>query len=928
MNVLENVNPGALVGFGNLTSVLFSYGGVTPGPTIRMRGDEVLLLTLRNSLAQDFGTTPVGPYPAPEELPSYVTIDQLNAKARQLGLIRDDFCLGEHTNGVHSIHDTNFHTHGLHVRPGANPDGSESDNILLRIISQQDFAARQEHADSPSCEWLRAPDQTSFLQDDETVGSANFVFHVGDVQSRTRARKGLPPQPHPPGTHWYHPHCHGATHLQVASGMAGFLIVEGDVDEAINLALTESRNPDPQLKTGAYDYIERTMLIQRLFTINQDPDAPTQTLKRLELPEIAQNPDAPGHGRLHGGNAFPVVNGIPVPATITMRSGAIERWRVLNGSVDGQGFIRFMVLKGHYALEQRQAVSDPAALSLFGPEPAPALVKLRDAATGAFTPATYAEVAADKQQVYLLALDGITLVDVEGEAPVYAIRDLAAQNAGTESPLERELTGNLNQAMLDNLQACFKDAASIRNAFVRPNEVPFSPGNRADLFFKAPRLETAGGDTVTSEIYTVLAREAVLISDDYQSALHEFGFQDRPADSLVAVPGGDTVVAYVVVTEGDHADGATPAPIPDFNILDLNQVLPPVADYHLPIADEEVQIKEGANGAAADPDAALPERVGKYRTRTMAYSGFGVGRFPLITTVGDSETAKNFRAFVERDQANGGDLELLRYVEMESSGDYLLLPPNIRTMAVSTSLSDEVIDDSDPLFPITAGMARKFSPDDPRRPQMLLDTAEEWAVYNYSISLWADRAAQTTGQYGLHFPGQPLLRAEGQARWAAQPADAKTWQVQSLGVDHPFHMHTNPVWVTRVEVPDEQGNLVNILDKPEWHDVVPIPRNGGRIVFRSRFPDYVGSFVHHCHILLHEDHGMMQVVEITPFADHANYEPRENVASNAATAEAVTDIYPRLDQAEAYIQSISFVDPNHATGQTYPGFVASPPPGS
>ncbi|HEX2280365.1 MAG TPA: multicopper oxidase domain-containing protein, partial [Thermomicrobiales bacterium] len=330
----------------------------------------------------------------------------------------------------------------------------------------------------------------------------------------------------------------------------------------------------------------------------------------------------------------------------------------------------------------------------------------------------------------------------------------------------------------------------------------------------------------------------------------------------------------------------------------------------------------------ADADAALPERVGKYRTRRFAYSGWGGGRFPLITTVGDSETAKNFRTFVERDQATGGKLELLRYAEIDNSGEYLLLPPAIDTMAISTSLSNDVIDDSDPLFPITAGMARKFSPDDPRRPQMLLETAEEWAVYNYSITLWGDRATQAPGQYGLHYPSEPLLRGEGQARFAAQPEDGKTFQVQALALDHPFHMHTNPVWVMRVEIPDEQGNLVNILDKPEWRDVVWLPRNGGRVVFRSRFPDYVGSFVNHCHILIHEDHGMMQVVETTPFADHANYELRERVASSSDTVEAVTAIYPRLNQAEAYVQSLCFVDPNHASGQTYPGFVPGSPPDS
>ena len=115
---------------------------------------------------------------------------------------------------------------------------------------------------------------------------------------------------------------------------------------------------------------------------------------------------------------------------------------------------------------------------------------------------------------------------------------------------------------------------------------------------------------------------------------------------------------------------------------------------------------------------------------------------------------------------------------------------------------------------------------------MLLDTAEEWTVYNYSISLWVDTAKPAAGQYGLHYPGQPLLRADAQARFAAQPEHGKTWNMSTAAVDHPFHMHINPVWVTRIEVPDEQGNLVNVLDKPEWRDVVWVPRNGGRVVFR------------------------------------------------------------------------------------------------
>jgi hypothetical protein len=36
----------------------------------------------------------------------------------------------------------------------------------------------------------------------------------------------------------------------------------------------------------------------------------------------------------------------------------------------------------------------------------------------------------------------------------------------------------------------------------------------------------------------------------------------------------------------------------------------------------------------------------------------------------------------------------------------------------------------------------------------------------------------------------------------------------------------------------------------------------GHFKMRSRFVDFPGVFVHHCHILRHEDVGMMQLVEV------------------------------------------------------------------
>jgi FtsP/CotA-like multicopper oxidase with cupredoxin domain len=78
--------------------------------------------------------------------------------------------------------------------------------------------------------------------------------------------------------------------------------------------------------------------------------------------------------------------------------------------------------------------------------------------------------------------------------------------------------------------------------------------------------------------------------------------------------------------------------------------------------------------------------------------------------------------------------------------------------------------------------------------------------------------------------------------------------VNKSGEDHPFHIHVNDFQVMSVNgVPyDAHGR----------QDVVIIPRNGGRVVIRNPFEDYTGKFVFHCHILGHEDAGMMQTIKV------------------------------------------------------------------
>jgi FtsP/CotA-like multicopper oxidase with cupredoxin domain len=84
--------------------------------------------------------------------------------------------------------------------------------------------------------------------------------------------------------------------------------------------------------------------------------------------------------------------------------------------------------------------------------------------------------------------------------------------------------------------------------------------------------------------------------------------------------------------------------------------------------------------------------------------------------------------------------------------------------------------------------------------------------------------------------------------------------VNATTEEHPIHIHQNPFWVVA-----ENGSPIVPTGK---QDVVIVPTkervaNGwrnGSVTLRVPFKDFPGKFVYHCHILFHEDHGMMGVI--------------------------------------------------------------------
>lgn len=101
-------------------------------------------------------------------------------------------------------------------------------------------------------------------------------------------------------------------------------------------------------------------------------------------------------------------------------------------------------------------------------------------------------------------------------------------------------------------------------------------------------------------------------------------------------------------------------------------------------------------------------------------------------------------------------------------------------------------------------------------------------------------------------------------------------------VAHPFHIHINPFQVTRIDTPTAVGkySIYEPKDNFVWQDVVAIPAakfsadgkqvTPGKVRIRHTFLDFTGTYVLHCHILAHEDRGMMQLVRVVPEGQYPN----------------------------------------------------------
>lgn len=194
---------------------------------------------------------------------------------------KDLSCTSDHTdvNKPHCFDGTNMHTHGLWINPAGN-----SDNVLVSI--------------NPG---------------------VNFQYEYN-----------IPPD-HPTGTFWYHPHRHGSTAIQVASGMAGALVIRG------------YRQPTPN-KTGdldllTYGFKERTLVFQQIQYACYDANGNIETDSNGNYicpnNQIGEIRDYQGFGPGEWGKSgrYTSINGEVQPFITQAVAGQVERWRIVHAGI-------------------------------------------------------------------------------------------------------------------------------------------------------------------------------------------------------------------------------------------------------------------------------------------------------------------------------------------------------------------------------------------------------------------------------------------------------------------------------------------------------------------------------------------------------------------------------------------------------------------
>jgi FtsP/CotA-like multicopper oxidase with cupredoxin domain len=209
-------------------------------------------------------------------------------------------------------------------------------------------------------------------------------------------------------------------------------------------------------------------------------------------------------------------------------------------------------------------------------------------------------------------------------------------------------------------------------------------------------------------------------------------------------------------------------------------------------------------------------------------------------------------------------------------------PTSSATVAVlsTAAIDGGPVSDSNPARPLAQIVASDAPPGLPRMP------APSGAARRMRFDDLAN--AKVTAKRGLYFdevspPGHGrenegtsfYITVDGQEEVLYDPNNppaivtnqgaVEEWTIENHTAEvHEFHMHQIHFLVEEVggvKIPKDQQQLYDVFQVPYWTGIGPPPSIKIKLDFRG--PD-TGLFVYHCHILDHEDGGMMAIIQVLP----------------------------------------------------------------
>ncbi len=161
------------------------------------------------------------------------------------------------------------------------------------------------------------------------------------------------------------------------------------------------------------------------------------------------------------------------------------------------------------------------------------------------------------------------------------------------------------------------------------------------------------------------------------------------------------------------------------------------------------------------------------------------------------------------------------------------------------------------------------APDLPGKPRFEgLDQARPTATRHlYFSEILTDPNDQGEGLFYITVAGQipALFDPNAPPSIVTKQGAVEDWVIQNQTNEvHEFHIHQIHFQLRAVNgkpVPQADRLIQDTIQVPYWSGHGPYPSVTLRLDFRG---DVVGDFVYHCHILDHEDSGMMQIVRVLP----------------------------------------------------------------